>query len=303
MNSGTSSSGDPEGTERPADSVASPKPRRAVEVVPDAASLASRASQWLIEQVAYAIAHRGRAVLALSGGTTPTAVFRMLARSPWRERVEWDKLDVFWGDERFVARDDAASNVRMTREALLDHVDIPAAHVYAIPSDDGPVPEEAATGPAKVVAERAADGGSPADDGSVDAILARAEKAAVLYATTLHAFYGGDRLKDDRPFFDVVMLGLGEDGHTASLFPGTAALDEREAWAVAVRTDNETAPVRITMTYPLLESTHAVLFLVAGEGKRAMARRVLDDDESLPAARVHPLGGTLWIMDAAAAGA
>jgi 6-phosphogluconolactonase len=254
------------------------RPRHAVEVVPDAASLAPRATEWLVEQIAHAVARRGRAVLSLSGGTTPKAVFEMLARSPWRERIEWDKLHVFWGDERFVAADDPASNVRMTHAALLDHVDMPAAHIYPIPSDDGPF------------------------DGDVEAIFARAQSAASLYATTLHAFYGGDKLKDDQPLFDVVMLGLGEDGHTASLFPGTPALDEHAAWTAAVKTDNATAPVRITMTYPLIESTHAVLFLVAGEGKRAIVKRVLDGDESLPAARVHPHGGTLWIIDQAAGG-
>jgi len=251
--------------------------RRAVEVVPDATSLATRAAEWLIEQIAHAIERRGRAVIALSGGTTPRAVFERLATSPWRERVVWDKVHLFWGDERFVSPDDAASNVRMTHAALIDHIDIPAAHVYAIPGDN-------------------------ALGGSVDVIFERATVAATLYATTLHAFYESDKLSAARPFFDVVMLGLGEDGHTASLFPGTAALDERDAWAVAVRTDNVTAPVRITLTYPILESTHATLFLVAGEGKRTMARRVLDGDESLPAGRMKPIGGVLWLMDRAAAG-
>jgi 6-phosphogluconolactonase len=254
------------------------RPRHAVEVVPDPASLAARATEWLVEQIVHAVARRGRAVLSLSGGTTPKAVFEMLAQPPWRARIEWEKLDVFWGDERFVASDDPASNARMTYAALLDHVDMPAAHIYPIPSDEGPF------------------------DGDVEAAFARAQSAATLYATSLHAYYGGDKLKDDQPLFDVVMLGLGEDGHTASLFPGTPALDEHTAWTAAVKTDNATAPVRITMTYPLIESTHAVLFLVAGDGKRAIVKRVLDGDESLPAARVHPHGGTLWILDEAAGG-
>ncbi len=251
--------------------------RRAVEVVPDAASLATRSAEWLIEQVAHAIDKRDRAVVALSGGSTPKAVFELLATQPWRDRIRWDKVHLVWGDERFVGADDEASNVRMTRKALLDRVDVPASHVYPVPSDDAP-------------------------GGGVDETFERAQVAAELYATTLHALHGGDRLTDDRPLFDVVMLGLGEDGHTASLFPGTAALDERHAWVVAVKTDNATAPVRITLTYPALESTRAVVFLVAGEGKRAIARRVLDGDGALPAARLHPLGGTLWIMDRAAAG-
>jgi 6-phosphogluconolactonase len=255
-----------------------PRTRRSIEVVPDAGSLATRAAEWLIEQVAHAIERRGRAVLALSGGSTPKAVFEVLARPPWRDRIDWSRVHLFWGDDRFVAADDPAYNARMARLALLDHVDVPAAHVYPMPPDDG--------------------GGAT----DVDATLARATSAAELYATTLHAFYGGDRLVDERPFFDVVLLGLGENGHTASLFPGTPALDERTKWTAAVRTDDPTAPVRITMTYPLLESTHVVLWLVGGASKRDVTARVLAGDETLPAARVHSRSGTLWILDEAAAG-
>ena len=252
--------------------------RRSVEVVPDAPSLATRAAEWLIEQLAHAIDRRGRAVVALSGGGTPKAVFECLAEPPWRDRVAWDRVHFVWGDERFVAADDPASNARMAREALLEHVDVPASHVYPMPADDGPA------------------------DADLDAAFERARIAAAGYATTLHALHGGDRLDVEHPLFDVVMLGLGDDGHTASLFPGTTALDERTAWVVALKTDNAIAPIRITLTYPVLESTHALVFLVAGESKRAMARRVLDGDETLPAARVHPVGGSLWLMDAAAAG-
>ena len=255
--------------------------RRSIEVVPDADSLETRAAEWLIEQIAHAVAKRGRAVIALSGGSTPKAVFACLARVPWRDRIAWDAVHIAWGDERFVAEGDPASNVTMAREALLDHVDVPASHLYPVPSDIA---------------------SSDVATANVDATFERARAAADLYATSLHAIYGGHVLHDDRPLFDVVMLGLGEDGHTASLFPGTPALDERTAWAVAVRTDNATAPVRVTLTYPVLESTHALLFLVAGAGKREMVRRVLDGDESLPAARVHAQGGTLWIIDKAAAG-
>jgi 6-phosphogluconolactonase len=261
---------------------AAPPHRHAVEVVPDAASLASRAAEWLIEQIAHAVQRRGRAVIALSGGTTPRAVFALLAAPPWRERIAWDAVHFFWGDERFVAKDDVASNVRMTYTALLDHVDVPAAHIYEIPSDDQ------------------ASAGKAAND-DIEATFERAQSAACLYATTLHAFYGGARLIEARPLFDVVLLGLGEDGHTASLFPGTPALDERHAWAVAVKTDNATAPVRITLTYPTLESTRAALVLATGAAKHAVLKRVLDGDESLPAARLRPHGGTLWIVDQAAA--
>ncbi len=258
----------------------SPKParhRHAVEVVPDAAALATRAAEWLIEQIVHAVQRRGRAVVCLSGGSTPKAVFALLAQHPWRDRIAWDKLHLFWGDDRFVPPGDPVSNYTMTRAALLDHVDMPASHVYPVPSDEG----------------------SPTDGG--DATFERARIAAELYATTLHAFHGSDRLSDDHPLFDVVMLGVGDDGHTASLFPGSPALDEQRAWVVPARTTNAPAPIRVTLTYPALASTHAVVFLAAGAGKHAMVRRVLDGDRSLPAARVEPVGGTLWILDEAAA--
>ncbi len=259
------------------DNARRPRLRHAVEVVPDAGSVATRAAEWLIEQIAHAVSKRGRAVIALSGGSTPRALYERLAQHPWCDRIQWEAVHVFWGDERFVAVDDTASNARMAREALLDRVDIRASHVYTIPSDEGTA------------------------NADVGGVFARAQSAAALYETTLHAFYGGTRLGDSKLFFDVVLLGLGENGHTASLFPGTDALDEHEHWVAAVETDDSTAPIRITLTYPILESTHAVAFLVAGEAKREVARRVLAGDESLPAARVHPIGGTLWIMDEAAA--
>lgn len=252
--------------------------RHAVEVVPDAASLAARAAEWLIEQIAFAVQQRGRAVIALSGGSTPRAVFACLAEPPWRDRIAWDKLHVFWGDDRFVPAGDDASNAKMARTALLDRIDIPASHVYPIPNDDG------------------------SRDDDEDAIFERARRAAALYATTLHAFYGGRRLRDDHLLFDVVLMGLGDDGHTASLFPGSPALDERDAWVVASRTTNPPAPVRVTLTYPALQSTHAALFLVTGAAKREMVRRALAGDPELPSARYRAAGGTLWILDEAAGG-
>ena len=250
----------------------------AVEVVPDAASLATRAAEWLIEQINHAVARRGRAVIALSGGSTPRALYQRLAQHPWCDRIAWQQVHVFWGDERFVGEHDDASNAKMAREVLLDRVELATAHLYPIPHDTTPTVGDAASK------------------------LLRADAAASLYATSLHAFYGSAALVDERPLFDVVLLGIGDDGHTASLFPDTPALDERERWAVAVQTGSADAPVRITLTYPVLQSTHALLFLAAGAGKRDIVRRALDNDESLPAARVRPVGGTLWIVDAAAAG-
>lgn len=253
--------------------------RHAVEVVPDAASVATRGAEWLIEQIAHAVKVRGRAAVALSGGSTPQALYAHLAEHPWRDRIEWAKLHLFFDDERFVPHDDPASNARMAEETLIAHVPIPPANVHRIPCD-----------------------GAPRDGAPVTAAATRsAQAAAGAYQKTLADFYGGTTLDAARPLFDVVLLGLGADGHTASLFPGTPALEEREAWAVAVATDNASAPLRVTLTYPVLESTHAVAFLVSGAEKRAIAARVLAGDTTLPAARVRPQGGTLWIMDQDAA--
>ena len=254
--------------------------RHAVEVVPDAASVATRGAEWLIEQIAHAVLRRGRAAVALSGGSTPRALYAHLAEHPWRDRVEWAKLHLFFGDERFVPHDDPASNARMADETLISHVPIRPGNVHRIPCI-----------------------GAPRADAPVTAAATRsAEQAAADYQQTLSAFYGSVALDAARPLFDVVLLGLGEDGHTASLFPGASALEEREAWSVAVATQNAIAPLRVTLTYPVLESTHAVAFLVSGAAKRAIAARVLAGDESLPAARVRPQGGTLWIMDEDAGG-
>ena len=254
--------------------------RHAVEVVPNAASVATRGAEWLIEQIAHAVQRRGRAAVALSGGSTPHAMYAHLAEHPWRDRIEWAKLHLFFGDERFVPHDDPASNARMADETLIAHVPIPPGNVHRI-----------------------ACVGSPRSDASVTATAAHsAREAAANYQKTLADFYGGTALDEARPLFDVVLLGLGIDGHTASLFPGTPALEERKAWAVAVATENAIAPLRITLTYPVIESTHAVAFLVCGVQKRAIATRVLAGDESLPAAHVHPQGGTLWIIDQDAAG-
>lgn len=263
----------------PVDPPKAPPPHpHAVEVVPDTASLAPRAAEWMIGQLNHAIAKRGRAVVALSGGSTPKALFACLAQEPFAGRVDWSKVHVFWGDERFVAADDADRNDAMAAKALLDHLDLPEAHVYPMPVDDAPTPDD------------------------VDATYARAVEAAAIHETELHGFYGGSRLSPDKPFFDVMLLGLGEDGHTASLFPGESTLDEMTHWVVPVKTTSKMPPVRISMTFPLIESTHAALFLVAGAGKRDIAKRVLAGDESLPAARVRPVGGLLWMMDEAAAG-
>jgi 6-phosphogluconolactonase len=174
---------------------------------------------------------------------------------------------VFWSDERFVPDSDPLSNARMARLALLDHVPIPPGHVHPIPT--------ATAGP---------------------------EDSAQLYEGELKRFYGADTLDPARPLFDLVLNGMGDDGHTASLFPGSPALAERDRWAVAAEAGMDPRVPRVTLTFPVLESCRASVFLVSGAGKRETLRRVLSG-EDLPAARLKPQGPLIWFADEAAAGA
>jgi 6-phosphogluconolactonase len=233
-----------------------------LKILGDPAALSRRVAEWMLE---VATATEGRFAVSLSGGSTPRLLYRDLAEPPYRDAFPWPRVHWFWGDERFVPPDDALSNYRMVREALLSRAPIPAANIHPVPTE----------------------GLDP-------------EAAAATYEHELKSFYGAERLDPARPLFDVTLLGLGEDGHTASLFPGTAVLAERGRWVAAVIGAKSEA--RITLTYPALESSRHAAFLVAGDGKQAMLSRLLRGDERLPAARLHP-AGTLWVFaDVAAAG-
>jgi 6-phosphogluconolactonase len=232
-----------------------------IEILPDPESLARRAADLLLMA---AKAAQGHFAVADSGGATPRRLYELMGQAPYRDLMPWDRVHVFWGDERFVPHSDVRSNYRMAQEALLSHVPIEPSKVH-------PMPTEGLT------------------PGS----------AALAYERRLKSFYGAERLDPERPLFDVTLLGLGEDGHMASLFPGTSALMERERWVVAV-TDGPFEP-RMTLTYPALESSRLVLFLVAGTAKRTILSRVLGGDRELPATRLRPLGRLVWLADAAAA--
>ncbi len=233
-----------------------------LKILADPASLSRRIAEWMLE---VATATEGRVAVSLSGGSTPRLLYQDLAAPPYRDAFPWPRVHWFWGDERFVPPDDALSNYRMVREAMLSRAPIPAANIHPVPTE----------------------GLDP-------------EASAAAYERELKSFYGAERLDPARPLFDVTLLGLGEDGHTASLFPGTTVLAERARWVAAVVGAKSEA--RITLTYPALESSRHAAFLVAGDGKQAMLSRLLRGDERLPAARLHPTG-TLWIFaDVAAAG-
>lgn len=232
------------------------------EIAPDPETLAERLADFIAERFA---ATSGRFALNLSGGSTPRRLYRLLATEIYRRKFEWERVFVFFGDERFVPHDHADSNYGMVRDALLARVPIPAENVFAV---DTSLPSPAA--------------------------------AAAAYARTLQAYYGKETLDMERPLFQLTLLGLGDDGHTASLIPGAPALNERERWVTEV-VGLRPEP-RITMTYPILESSDVVVFEVEGARKAEMLRRLLDRDTAIPAGRVTPRGAFYVFCDAAAKG-
>ena len=226
-----------------------------LEMLVDREALSRRVADWMLE---VATTKEDAFAIALSGGSTPRRLYQLLAGPPYCDKFPWSRTHWFWGDERFVPHDDPLSNYRMVREALLSRAPIPANNIHPIPTE-GITPAEAASA----------------------------------YEHELKSFYGAEDLVPARPLFDVTLLGLGSDGHTASLFPNTAVLADRHSWVAAVLGAKSEA--RITLTYPLLESSRNAAFLVSGEEKRVALARLRRGDDSLPAARLHP-AGKLWIF-------
>ncbi len=233
-----------------------------LELFPDRESLARGVADWLLR---LATTKNGLFAIALSGGTTPRRLYERLAEPPCRDAFPWGRTHWFWGDERFVPANDARSNHRMVYEALLSRAPIPAGNIHPIPTN-----------------------------------IVSPQAAADAYQQFLQTFYGATRLDPARPLFDVTLLGLGSDGHTASLFPGSALLAERRRWVVAVTAG--ASETRITLTYPALESSRHAAFLIAGAEKRPMFERLRSGDAALPAARLRPIGRLHWFADRAAAG-
>jgi 6-phosphogluconolactonase len=236
-------------------------------------ALFEAAADRIATAAAAAIRRSGRFHLALSGGSTPRGLYALLASDPHAARIEWPRVHVFWGDERCVAADDPASNQRMAREALLDHVPVPSAQVHAIRGDQEPTAEAARY----------------------------EQELREAFATPA----GPPRSAADARF-DLVLLGLGEDGHTASLYPGSPAVREPRRWVLAERAPKLSA-WRITLTPLVINAASVVVFLVSGREKAAILRRVLCEprqSEPLPAQAIRPRDGELhWLVDAAAASA
>ena len=238
-----------------------------IEILPDADALALRAADLFALTAQEGAAARGRFAAAFSGGETPRAFFKMLARQQFSQKIPWRRVQVYWGDERCVPPDDPASNYGMARDALLKHAPIADANVHRILGEQG------------------------ADD------------AALAYEKELRALAALERPKTELPVFDLVLLGLGGDGHTASLFPRSDALDVEERFAVA--TEAPDGSPRVSITYPVINAARNVWFLVSGAGKAGMVAEVLEGlqvPRAVPAQAVRPVHGRiLWLLDEAAA--
>ncbi|HEX2644556.1 MAG TPA: 6-phosphogluconolactonase [Thermoanaerobaculia bacterium] len=224
-----------------------------------AAEIAGAISAVLIE--------RDRCAVALTGGSTPRAAYRLLGEEPFLSRLAWDRIHFFWGDERHVPPDHADSNFRMAHEAFLATVPVPAENIHRIPAED-----------------------------------ADAARAASSYEETLRGFFHLNA--DEKPRFDLLLLGLGPDAHIASLFPGNAALHEHQKLVIAPWVEKMDT-FRITLTVPVLDNAARVLFLVSGEEKSAAVRNVLEGERNpdLYPGQLLRLkdGEVIWLLDRDAA--
>lgn len=234
---------------------------RHVIAVADPVELAKMAADRVIARIS---ANAGRAAICLTGGSSPQQLYQLLATDAYRSRIPWDHVHWFIGDDRFVAADNPLNNMAMARRLFLDAC-APADRIHPIPTD-----------------------------------AADPEDAAQRYESKLKSYYGLTHLDPARPLFDLVLMGVGPDGHIASLFPGYPAIDETERWVVGVPHANvEPFVPRVTLTLPVLASCHEMLFEAAGADKRAILTRVFDG-EDLPANRVRAAGETVWLVDQAA---
>jgi 6-phosphogluconolactonase len=230
-----------------------------VEVLPTLDALIERAEVWLVDAIRAHLAAQDRCTFAVSGGSTPKPLYERLAR----QGLPWDKIHIFWGDERYVPPDHPDSNEGMVRHAWLNHIPIPSENIHPMPTLAG----------------------NPMAD-------------ADRYAQELQTFF--QLAPDEWPALDLVLLGMGDDGHTASLFPGTAVLQERDR---TVGVGYRGADPRITLTLPTLNAAKTVLFLVAGANKQSALQNIFAEHPTTihPAGLIQPQGQLLWMLDQAAA--
>ncbi|MDJ0687300.1 MAG: 6-phosphogluconolactonase [Xenococcaceae cyanobacterium MO_188.B32] len=233
--------------------------KKFVEILPDKSALVQRSLELVLTKINTALATRGKCTIALAGGSTPKPIYEALAD----RSLPWQQIQVFWGDERYVAAEHADSNQKMARQAWLDKVDIPAANVHPMPTG--------------------------AKNPQLD---------AQNYEQEIRQYF--QISESDFPIFDVILLGMGDDGHTASLFPHTEALKVQDS---LVTVGNKDGQPRLTFTAPLINHARCVIFLVAGENKRPALKQVFAtqaDAETYPARLIQPQNELWWLLDSSA---
>jgi len=233
---------------------------------PDNQNVACAAADEFVRLANEAIADRGRFSVALAGGSTPKELYHLLTTEDYRDELDWAQVYLFWSDERNVPPDHHDSNYGIVRYALLEYVAIPEANVHRMRGENAPL------------------------------------EAATEYHDQLDRFF--QPAQAGLPIFDLVLLGMGSDGHTASLFPDDPTLQEAQRWVAAVEHTRPPPPLvtRLTLTLPVINAARNVIFLVTGESKAEAVRRIFDSGERLPAGMVRPEQGRLvWMLDEAAA--
>ena len=237
--------------------------QRELRIFETAAQMYHNSAQTVCQLIKLAIKSSDRCTLVLSGGSTPKKLYELLADKTFSAHVEWSKVFIFWGDERCVPPEDPQSNFKLAYEFLLSKIASPSANIFRIRGENHP------------------------------------SEATNEYERTLKEFF---HASSGPPAFDIILLGLGEDGHTASLFPGSKALTEKERWVVDVTVPKPPSR-RITLTLPVLNNAHSILFVVTGESKAKALREIVENgNNSLPAALVQPVeGDLLWMADQDAA--
>jgi 6-phosphogluconolactonase len=233
----------------------------------DSDALVIAAGERLTEQIVSVIEFRGRATIALTGGGTGTGVLSRLAKAG--DRIDWPKVHLFWGDDRYVPEGDDERNYKQAREALLDRVDIPSANVHPMPASDGEFGDDL-------------------------------EAAALSYE---HVLAANAEAGEPSPFFDVHLLGMGGEGHVNSLFPHTAAVRETNRLVVGVPDSPKPPPRRITLTLPAVQRSREVWFLVSGAAKADAVAAAIGGAKpvDVPAAGAVGRDATVWLLDEEAA--
>ena len=229
----------------------------------DAEALSEAVAKWIADIIAATLKKQARFTIALSGGSTPERLHKILAASPYKEQIDWSKLHIFWGDERAVPFEDSRNNAKMAYDTLLNFVPVPAAQIHVMRTDIPP------------------------------------DESAGAYEKILHEYFG-----ETGPSFDLVLLGMGDDGHTLSLFPGTAVVHEEKVWATSFFLKAQDMH-RITLTRPIVNRSARIAFLTTGPKKAHALKEVLKgkyNPDQYPSQTIMPLAGELhWFVDEAAA--